>query len=364
MSSQNLIPFRISSVDSLGQGVSKITDKVTFIPKTLPGEEGKARLLSAKSKVAFGELVRITQASPRRITPVCEHFKNCSGCHYLHTDYEYELKLKLLGMKNLFHKYPDLKPQLISSTTRLGYRNRIQLHYDLKEKKLGFRNARSNKILEVPHCQIGRKEVMDAVKELYTDNNWLRMAPTKTPRGHVEIYFDQNQLKITWNRPYAEGGFTQVHSEMNEKLKAKVKEVANSLKPRFVLDLFAGNGNLSNELSYEGRLCIDMYQQQMPEDFYSLNLYGKTALSEVAKKLAQTQVDLLILDPPRSGLKNLDEWVKMSRPQSIIYVSCDPHTQIRDISPLSGYEIKDSYLLDLFPSTFHFETMLFLERKN
>lgn len=364
MSSQNLIPFHVISVDSLGQGVSKITDKVTFVPKTLPGEEGKARLLSAKSKVAFTELVTITQASPRRVTPDCAHYTNCSGCHYLHTDYEYELELKLLGMKNLFHKFPELNPQLISSSTRLGYRNRIQLHYDRKEKKLGLLNAKSNKIVEVPYCLIARKEVQEALKELYSKNNWLQMAPPNTPRGHVELYFHQNQLKTTWNRPYAEGGFTQVHSEMNEKLKAKVKEIAIPLKPRFVLDLFAGNGNLSKGLVYERRLCIDMYQQQMPKDFYSLNLYSKNALTDVSQKLSGSQIDLLILDPPRSGLKNLDEWIKMSCPQYIIYVSCDPHTQIRDISPIKGYEIKESFLLDLFPATFHFETMLFLERKS
>lgn len=364
MSSQNLVPFQITSVDSLGQGVSKITDKVTFVPKTLPGEKGIARILSAKSKVAFAQVEQLTEACERRQTPPCPHFAACSACHYLHTDYEYELELKLQGMKNLFRQIPDLTPQVIASPQRLGYRNRIQLHYDLSLSKLGLLHGKSHEIIEVSQCLIANDEVTLALKELYQDNKWLLLAPSSPQRGHVEIYFHQNQLKTTWNRSYAEGGFTQVNALMNEKLKTLVKTIAAELNPSFVLDLFAGNGNLTNEIAYQKRLCVDMYSESMPSEFYSLNLYSKNALKDISRKLSTTPVDLLILDPPRSGLKNLNEWLEMSSPRYVIYVSCDPHTQVRDISAVSNYQIKESFLLDLFPATFHFETMLFLERKD
>lgn len=364
MSSQNLVPFRITSVDSLGQGVSKITDKVTFIPKTLPGEEGKALLTAEKSKIAFAQLGQLTSASARRTPAACEHYEQCSGCHYLHTDYSFELELKQQAMMGLFRHYPDLKPQVIASPQRLGYRNRIQLHYDTARQKLGLLNSRSLDILEIPHCQIAKPEVAQLMRELYHEQKWLKLAPTAIERGHVELYFHQNEVKLNWNRPYAQGGFTQVHAEMNTKLKEQMRTITSQIKPRFILDLFAGDGNLSNDLPFQQRLCVDMYQKPMPSDFFSLNLYGKNALKAVAQKLKKSSVDLLILDPPRSGLKNLVAWLEMSQPQYIIYVSCDPHTQVRDISQLPGYQIKQSFLLDLFPATFHFETMLLLERKN
>ncbi|MFA5583685.1 MAG: hypothetical protein WDA09_05675, partial [Bacteriovoracaceae bacterium] len=183
-------------------------------------------------------------------------------------------------------------------------------------------------------------------------------------KGHLEVYFHQNELKLSWNRPYSEGGFTQVNAEMNQQLKEKIRQATSNLRPRMVLDLFAGDGNLSDNLQFERRLCVDMYQKSMPASFLSLNLYGKQALETVSKKLKDTQVDLLILDPPRSGLKNLKEWLEKLKPQHVVYVSCDPHTQIRDILPLTNYQIKESWMLDLFPATFHFETMVILERNN
>lgn len=364
MSSQNLVPFHITSVDSLGQGVSKITDKVTFVPKTLPGEEGSALILAEKAKISFAKLSQLDKASARRIRPACSHFEQCSGCHYLHTDYPFELELKLQNMKNLFRHYPDLDHQVIAASERLAYRNRMQLHYDLDSQQLGLLDARSFQILEIPHCLIAQPQVSKVMSELYHQKNWLKLAPAGVKRGHVEIYFHQNQVKLNWNKSYASGGFTQVHAEMNLKLKQKILEFTTALKPRFILDLFAGDGNLSNNLPHQGRLCVDMYQKSMPQDFYSQNLYGKNALSSVAHKIKGQQVDLLILDPPRSGLKNLAQWLEMSQARQVIYVSCDPHTQVRDISSLSNYQINHSILLDLFPATFHFETMLILERKN
>lgn len=364
MSSQNLVPFHILSVDSLGQGVSKITDKITFVPKTLPGEEGIAQIISQKSKIAFARVEEIKVSSSKRVTPSCEHFKNCPGCHYLHTDYSYELELKLEAMKSLFRHFPDLNHQVISSHQRLAYRNRMQLHYDLVQKKLGLMDARSRKILEIPHCQIANSEVTSAIKDLYSEQKWIQLAPPAIKQGHVEIYFHEEKLKLNWNRPYAEGGFTQVHEEMNQKLKQEIAKVGVRLKPNFVLDLFAGDGNLSNNVPSQERLCVDIYQKAMPKDFHSLNIYGEMALKNIARKLSSVKVDLLILDPPRSGLKNLEEWLEMTEARHVIYVSCDPHTQVRDTQNLKNYQIKESFLLDLFPSTFHFETMLVLERKN
>jgi len=363
MSSYQLIPFHITSIDSLGQGVSKITDKVTFVPKTLPEEKGQALIVAEKSKIAFAHVKKIEQSSSRRVPSPCLHFNQCSGCHYLHTDYPYEIELKLAGMKNLFRHYSDLNHQVIQAPSRLGYRNRMQLHYDLASEKLGLLDI-NREILEIPSCLIGRPEVSQMIKDLYDQKKWLKLAPTNVKRGHLEVYFHQNELKLSWNRPYSEGGFTQVNAEMNQQLKEKIKEATSNLRPKLVLDLFAGDGNLSDNLQFEKRLCVDMYQKSIPPGFLSLNLYGKHALETVSKKLGGFQVDLLILDPPRSGLKNLKEWLERLKPHHVVYVSCDPHTQIRDILPLTNYQIKESWMLDLFPATFHFETMVILERNN
>ena len=84
--------FKIDHMDPLGQGVYKSDDQVFFIPKTLPGEEGEFRINKKRKGVHFCSLAKLTSTSDQRITPVCPHFEECNGCHYLHTNYPEELK--------------------------------------------------------------------------------------------------------------------------------------------------------------------------------------------------------------------------------------------------------------------------------
>ena len=74
--------------------------------------------------------------------------------------------------------------------------------------------------------------------------------------------------------------------------------------------------------------------------------------------------DLLLIDPPRSGMKDLGVWLDEFSPKFVAYISCDAHTLARDIAKLPEYKLTQSFLIDFVPSTYHFETMVFLERKN
>ena len=100
-------------------------------------------------------------------------------------------------------------------------------------------------------------------------------------------------------------------------------------------------------------------------NFLSQDLYDDQSLKNVKNKLQGLGVrpSVLVLDPPRSGLKNMDQWLEEFKPKPVAYVSCDPHTLVRDIMPLKNYNLIELHLIDFFPSTFHFETVAFLERK-
>ncbi len=366
MSSKRFIPFTITSMDSLGQGVSKETDKVTFIPKTVVGDQGEAQIMSEKKGVAFARISQLKTISSKRITPACEHFSNCPSCHYLHVDYDQELLFKKESFEKLFRKWPDIEPKVIGAPERFHYRNRVQLHYSLKTKLLGMRDPQTFQITPIPSCLIGVPEVLEELKRLYTNQAWLQEAPSDRPDGHVEIYWVNNELKCTWNKSYAEGGFTQIYELMNQKLKTILSEEWITDPQSDLLDLFAGNGNLSNDLKYSNRLCVDVYSKSVDDSFLNQDLYDEKALKNVLAKITKNSLRIkhLLLDPPRSGLKNLKDWVLAIDPQTIAYVSCDPHTMARDLMGLTGYQITNAYLVDFFPSTFHFESMIFLERKN
>lgn len=366
MRQKRTIPFKITSIDSLGQGVSKETDKITFIPKTLPNEIGTAELTAEKKGVAFARTVEIKVPSPKRVAPYCIHYDSCPSCHFQHTDYEQELEFKKEAMEKLFFKIPHPPIETIGAPERFHYRNRVQLHYDLRKKLLGMLNAKTGTILPIPSCQITHPKIKNVMDDLYHNNNWAGQISGKNPQGHVELYLQHGEVKISWNKPYADGGFTQVFEAMNERMKNIIEEQFKH-QPCRVLDLFAGNGNISNKLNYSNRLCVDIYPSSRPkEHFLSQNLYADEALKKVQNELKKSawEVDHLLLDPPRSGMKDLGLWTDTFKPKFLTYVSCDPHTLVRDLMSLKGYAAQRLLLLDFFPATFHFESLIFLERKD
>ena len=89
---ERALQFEIESMDPMGQGVAKIDGKPCFIPKALPGEQGQATLTKASKGVLFAKLDALDISADNRQEPQCKHFASCPGCHYLHTDYQSELR--------------------------------------------------------------------------------------------------------------------------------------------------------------------------------------------------------------------------------------------------------------------------------
>jgi 23S rRNA (uracil1939-C5)-methyltransferase len=365
MQKRSDVPFVIAHLDPLAQGVSKESDKITFIEKTLPGETGIASITASRKGVVFAQLQSLAQASPQRIEPACPHFNQCPSCHYQHASYPDELGFKQSALARLFRKLDPPPIEVVAAPQRLGYRNRIQLHYDLQKKVMGMLDGKTGAILPVSECLIGRPEVMAEMRRLYQDQQWLQEAPAGPQQGHVEIYLSPQGLKISWNQAYAQGGFTQVFDQMNQELRQQLHHWARQVQPQHLLDLFAGDGNLSREISSQQRLCVDVYPHRVPgEQFLSQDLYHKDALQRITRELKARQItpDGLVLDPPRSGMRDLKLWLARIRPQHVAYVSCDPHTLVRDLQGLEGYTLTKLVLLDFFPSTRHFETLVLLAR--
>lgn len=365
MRTKRTIPFEITGIDSLGQGVSKLSDKVTFIPKTSPGDKGEAVIMSEKKGVIFARLESLSTKSELRRDAECRHYGTCHSCHFLHMSYQDEIKFKLESFQRLFRKLPLPDIEVIAAPERFKYRNRVQLHYSLKTKLLGMKDPINFQILPIPHCLIAEPEILSEMNRLYRDNTWVKEAPSAPMEGHVEIYLKDKKISVNWNRPYAEGGFTQVYGLMNQKLKERLAQEWQLADNKVILDLFAGNGNLSQDLPYSRRLCVDIYDKPPGPEFLGQNLYDTSALKRLVSETKNRKISPknLLLDPPRSGMKDLSEWLEVFRPQSVAYVSCDPHTLNRDLMSVSGYSISKAFLIDFFPSTFHFESMIFLERK-
>ena len=106
MKDREKFTFLIEHLDPLAQGVDKTSDKITFIPKTLPDEVGIAEVKSSAKGVRFAKLVELSKKSQIRIKPECPHFDSCSGCDYLHTNYENEIIFKGKVLKRFSNASP------------------------------------------------------------------------------------------------------------------------------------------------------------------------------------------------------------------------------------------------------------------
>ena len=369
-----LYPFKINKMDPMGQGISFEEGTVTFVPKTLPGEEGTCEVYRSAKGVKFAAAPmsdKITVVSPKRIIPECPHFQNCPGCQYLHTSYENEIIFKKEALCSLFKtfagqfKIPD--PIFHKASCRSGGRNRLQLHYDLSLKKLGFIDKASNSIIEVPECRLGSRPVQMALTALYKD--WQNKASeTGKTIGHVELYEKNESVTQTWNQAYAEGGFSQVNESMNNILINTLTELVSPhlSGKEVVLDLFGGSGNLTRNLKNSRIVIVDSFVPKInpaeDREFYPLDLYSSNATAKLATRL-KNKADILILDPPRSGFKDLLTCTQILAPRLIVYVSCHAATLCRDLKGLTdSWKISSLHQIDLFPGSRHFETLVCLER--
>lgn len=370
-----MVDFLIDHLDPLGQGVSKRINLkkqpvITFIPKVLPGEQGSARIIKSSRGVEFAELISLSNISPQRKEPECPHYSRCAGCDYQHISYEDELDYKksallfLLRSIDMGGKFLEVIP----AEKRFSYRNRVQLHY--RHKYLGLVDANADMILEVPDCRLLSPKLKKSMDDLYADKSWIVEHPG---RGHVELYEKEDGVSVEWNQPYANGGFSQVNTEINSKL-------SNWLKSRFVsenlttiLDIFSGDGNLSEALIYSEkirRIMVDKfdgdYACKNNSLFINQDIYSDNSLEKIKNKCASDKIDLLLLDPPRKGFPTLAEWDKNFKPKYVVYVSCNPVTLSRDLHSLMNenkkLRIESIALFDMFPATKHFETLVVLKR--
>ena len=354
------IEFEIDHIDPLGQGVSKKDRVVTFVAGTLPGETGIGAVYKRARGVQFARLQQLKTVADNRIEPECPHFNQCPGCQFLHTDYDSELKYKKMTLTRhlSFLDAPKDMIELVPAPRRLAYRNRVQLHY--RHKYLGMLDTVSNEVLQVPQCKIIRNELQAEFDQLY-QGDWMKDHPG---HGHCELYLAAGKVSVNWDKPYAHGGFSQVFEEMNKVLQDRVHIMLEQIEASRLLDLFSGTGNLSDAYATAGgdRALVDRYIDVSGENVHQIDLYDDQALSQFTRKNGTSGFDTLLVDPPRRGFPNLDAWVKKIKPRHLLYVSCNPASLARDLRNLGQrFKIKAIQLLDLFPATSHFETLVLLE---
>ena len=168
------------------------------------------------------------------------------------------------------------------------------------------------------------------------------------------------------------GSFYQINPEQNQKLVQTVLQLSESNNDETALDIYSGIGNFTIPLSFQTKEIIGIEENRtaVNDSLFNANRNSATNcrfLHGKAEKILPIQAisdpDLVVLDPPRSGLKNIYKPLIALKPQKIIYVSCEPTTFARDVHFLyeKGYSLKKITLIDMFPQTYHMEVVALLK---
>jgi 23S rRNA (uracil1939-C5)-methyltransferase len=395
-----------------GEVMGRLPDgRAVFVPFALPGETVRVRLAEEKRSHARAELVEVLVPAAQRQPPVCIHFGLCGGCHYQHMPYEAQLAAKTEILRDQLVRIgrladPPVQPA-VACQHPYRYRNHVQFHLTA-DGRLGYYPALLGEVFAIQECHLPEDplqelwpqldfEVMPEIERIglrlgageeiqlimegqagalpeFSVEEMSISAVHLNAESSVVLAGSEFVIMEVLGQPFrvSAGSFFQVNSEMAE---AMVKHVLEhvpgfvSLDPQTtLLDVHCGVGLFSAFLAPRvGRLIGVEAAPSAAEDFtVNLDEFENVELYEdVAENvLAQlaVQVDIVLVDPPRSGLEKVAlENILRLRPRLLIYVSCNPATLGRDARRLveGGYHLETITPFDLFPQTYHIESISF-----
>jgi 23S rRNA (uracil1939-C5)-methyltransferase len=377
-----------------GDGLSRVDGEVIFTPLVLPGETVEAALETKRKQVQRARVVRVEAASPDRVAAPCPVFGRCGGCHYQHASYEAQVRLKRDILAETLRRVGkiafDAERIGVESGEPWGYRNRAQFHFE--PGKVGYREMGSRRLVAIEHCPISSpkiNEILGTLGRMARDRRWPGFIDS------LEVFTDETQVQ--WNviesgQPVAKRFFEwlaeEVPGTVTGPLEYRVNEdrfqvsgtsffqVNRYLLPRLTelaigdaagaeaWDLYAGAGLFSLAMARRfervvaveaGRSAIDLR-----ENAQRARIQTVSEQTEVFLAKAGVAPEFVLADPPRAGLgKATAGRLAELRPGRLVIVACDPATLARDLAALLPvYEIERITMVDLFPQTYHLETIV------
>ncbi|MBI5880309.1 MAG: class I SAM-dependent RNA methyltransferase [Chloroflexi bacterium] len=396
-----------------GEAIARHEGRAIFVPFAVPGDDAEIEIVEDRGRFARGRLVNLITPAPERIAPRCKYFGACGGCHYQHMPYAQQLETKTQIVRDQLARIGGIADAQVHATIGADdpwhYRNHIQFHV-APDGKLGFMAARTNEVVPVDECHILARPIETLWRELElelpdldevilrasagTGERLAALCLASTEALEVEIdlpvncvllledgsdvvlsgddYF-REQLAGRAYRVSAES-FFQVNTPQAERLVQMVVERAlasGDPAQMTVLDAYCGVGVFA--LTLAGSVAHVTGIESAPSAVRDalVNTGDATnvqivegAVEDVLPELTE-RFDVIVLDPPREGCApEVLDAIAAHDIRRIVYVSCDPSTLARDVKRLGGkgYQLTDVQPLDMFPQTFHIETIAVLER--
>lgn len=400
--------------------VARHEGKVVFVRGAAPHEVVDAVIREDRRTFAFADTAIVVQPSAQRRAPPCPYLPRCGGCPWQHLTYAAQLAAKQRIVAEQLQRIGGLEvpvAPVVPSPHEFGCRRRIKLRVD--GGAVGYYAAASHELVPIEHCLLGGPAVDAAIAwagelvrglgarvrriELIASDErsdhvvlvgevegawdalddgrcraWLAAHPAVQGlvlhgRGWQHDWGDARielepakDLQLIAHAPV----FTQVNPVMNQQLVDTVVRYVDPQPGQRVLDLYAGAGNLSLPLRRGGATVIAVEQNRRAAADIAANAERHPGpplrvIAERAERAVErlaterVQIDAVVLDPPRSGAAGcIAALLRIGAPR-LVYVSCDPATLARDLRRLAvRYHVEAVQPLDLFPHTYHVETVV------
>ena len=384
------IEVEIQSLTNLGSGVARVDGWVVFVPFSLPGETVRARVFRNDKNCSHADLVEVLKPSPDRVEPGCPIFGDCGGCQYQHLSYPQQLAWKTRQVGELMKHMAGITfpvNDCLSSEQVWNYRSKITPHFE-KEKDgrigpIGFLlNGRRSQLVDVPRCPIAMEEIIAALPAIRED---IRGNATRYKRGATVLLRAtagkvETNSKATATEEVGElkfqflaGDFFQNNPFILPLFTGYAAKQAVAGGAKYLVDAYCGSGLFALTLAKHFEKVSGVEVSETSCEWARKNAKANgIANAEFLTASAEAIFDVInfpaaestvLIDPPRKGCtpEFLEQLIQFG-PSRVVYVSCDPATQVRDLKQLSegGYQLADVQPFDLFPHTRHLECVMTL----
>lgn len=405
----------VRDLASDGRGiVADDNGRVFFVGGVWLDEEAEFKVTNIQGRSGTAKLIRLIKKSPARITPPCPYHGtdnlSCGGCAWQFVDYLAQIKAKKMRVESAVHRtlthiFAKKKPEfiqrvikkclneIISTQKNLAYRNRAQFKTD--GNRLGFLSAQSRELVDVERCLVlseKNQKSLNVLRQTLPNTHWNMSRSMQKKQHWTRIDIDENitledyegknleQLPINQRRIFQQANTAQ-NTIMKSWLYNKCCNILIERKNKYkdkpkVLELFCGSGNFTEVLNScefdeifsveSSREAIDGLKNKQFKNITALtaDLYSDQAFEDLYRKEKKIkQAEILVLDPPRDGLKNTRGLMpKKHSFTEVLYISCDLATFCRDLEYLyqQGFRLVELTPIDQFPHTPHIELLAHL----
>ncbi len=393
--------LELGDLTELGDTAAEFEGGSINVAGGIPGERALVRIYRYRRRrkdVVSGIVSRVLDPSPNRVTPKCGYCGPCSGCQWQHIAYPAQLELKRETVEGCLNRYGSLGDAKVLPTlpapSEYYYRNHARFTVRMGGQ-LGFSNRITRRFIRIEHCMLMDPVINGALTEFQdksgeTTNMSLRVG-SNTGDLLAQPTFQNPDISIPSGQTHytermmardlrvASPSFFQVNTAQAENLVRLTRDGLELAEGDVLVDAYAGVGVFAILLSpYVGR-AIAIEESASAVQDGKLNAEGLNNVEFVQLKTEEALADLeeicdldetpsaVILDPPRTGChpQAIESLLKL-RPEKVAYVSCDPPSLARDLDILvrGGYEINSVQPVDMFPQTYHVESVTILELKS